>query len=156
MSRTNVYAYGEDGTKTLAGWFDPDKADLIKEDRRWDGHNMVSVHTTERYGHQTLYRTSGGRWVLNFSSQWQGSEDRYEFVTDERARAWLLVNGSDDVIAHFFGEVEEERGPGRPEVGPAFSVRFPPELLDRVDQAATVEGISRAEMIRRLVVAGLT
>lgn len=41
-------------------------------------------------------------------------------------------------------------GPGRPEIGPAFSVRFPPGLLARVDTAATALGVSRAEYLRGL------
>jgi hypothetical protein len=37
---------------------------------------------------------------------------------------------------------------GRPEIGPAFSVRFPAVLLDRVDAAAAAEGRSRAGWLR--------
>lgn len=44
---------------------------------------------------------------------------------------------------------------GRPEVGPAFSLRFPPELLAAVDAQAADEGTSRAVLIRRLVARGL-
>lgn len=44
---------------------------------------------------------------------------------------------------------------GRPEVGPAFSLRFPPELLAAVDAQAAEEGTSRAVLIRRLVARGL-
>lgn len=44
---------------------------------------------------------------------------------------------------------------GRPEVGPAVNLRFPPELLDAVDARASREGVSRAALIRRLVADGL-
>jgi hypothetical protein len=37
---------------------------------------------------------------------------------------------------------------GRPEIGPAFSVRFPAALLDRVDTAAAAEGRTRAGWLR--------
>jgi len=37
---------------------------------------------------------------------------------------------------------------GRPEVGPAFSLRFPPDLLGKVDEAAAAEGVTRAAWIR--------
>lgn len=37
---------------------------------------------------------------------------------------------------------------GRPPIGPAFSVRFPPTLMDRVDAAAAAEGCSRAAWLR--------
>lgn len=43
------------------------------------------------------------------------------------------------------------RSPGRPEVGPAFSLRFPQDLIDKVDAAAMNDCISRAELIRRIV-----
>lgn len=44
---------------------------------------------------------------------------------------------------------------GRPEVGPAVNLRFPPELLEAVDQRAAAEGTTRAALIRRLVADGL-
>lgn len=37
---------------------------------------------------------------------------------------------------------------GRPEVGPAFSVRFPDELLDRIDAVAASTAVSRASWLR--------
>lgn len=45
--------------------------------------------------------------------------------------------------------------PGRPGIGPAFSVRFPPHLLVAVDAVAERDGISRAEWVRRAVLAAL-
>lgn len=44
---------------------------------------------------------------------------------------------------------------GRPEIGPAFSLRFQPELLAAVDAAADSMGISRAEWIRRAALGAL-
>lgn len=44
---------------------------------------------------------------------------------------------------------------GRPPVGTAINMRLPADLLAEVDAAAGAEGVSRAEMIRRLVAAGL-
>lgn len=38
--------------------------------------------------------------------------------------------------------------PGRPQIGPAFVVRFPPDLLGRVDQAAADISTSRAGWLR--------
>lgn len=37
---------------------------------------------------------------------------------------------------------------GRPEIGPAFSVRFPTDLLTEVDAAAAADSESRAEWLR--------
>lgn len=150
MARVNVYS---DEGSILDGWFDPDRALLIKEDTRWNGNNSVSVHTADQFGHEGLYRTAGGRWVLNRWSQWQGAGETYEFVDDQRAKTWLLVNGSDDVIAEHFGEVEEERGPGRPAIGEPVLVRLGDELLAKIDAVAAGRGKSRAATIRDLLAA---
>lgn len=40
---------------------------------------------------------------------------------------------------------------GRPPIGPAINMRFPEDQLARIDELAELEGISRAEMIRRLI-----
>jgi hypothetical protein len=155
MTRINVYRYDEPNSNTLEGWFDTDKSERIEELKRWDGNNLISLHTNDQFTHQALHRTAGGRWVLNRWSQWQGSPDTYEFITDEQAREWLLINEDDEIIEKYLGEVEEERGPGRPEIGPAVNMRFPQDMLDRIDAAAKADGISRAEKIRRLVSAGI-
>jgi Ribbon-helix-helix protein, copG family len=42
-------------------------------------------------------------------------------------------------------------GPGRPSIGPLVRARIPPDLLTAIDQAATAQGIPRAEMIRQLL-----
>jgi hypothetical protein len=144
MARVNVY--DEDGK---LGWFDPDKAERFNEATRWDGQNNVSA-VAPRYHHEALYRTKGGRWVLNHWSQWQGSEETYRFVTDEQAKTWLLKCEHDDAVKRYFGEIEEERGPGRPAVGPMVNVRLGEDLTARVD-AARLEGESRAAAIRRLL-----
>ena len=147
MARVNVTnEHGE-----LIGWFDDEKAVTFKEDRHWDGSNWISIATGSQWNHQDLYRTAGGRWVLHHWSQWQGSRDWYEFISDERAREWLILNGHDEAVQRFFGEIQEERGPGRPEIGPAIQVRLPEELLRRVEDRAQAQGVSRAEAIRRLL-----
>ncbi len=54
--------------------------------------------------------------------------------------------------------VAEWDGPskgGRPEIGPAVSLRFPPELLAAIDARAASEDTTRAALIRRLVADGL-
>lgn len=45
---------------------------------------------------------------------------------------------------------EDERGPGRPEVGPATNIRLGEDLTAKVD-AAREDGESRAAAIRRLL-----
>jgi hypothetical protein len=151
MTRINVYRYDDEDGKILDGWFDPDKAENIVDDTRWDGNNSVSVHASDRFAHEALYRTAKGRWVLHRWSQRQGSVPTYEFITDDTARTWLLKNDSDDIVEKYFGEIEEERGPGRPEVGKPINVRLGDDLLARVDERAKAEGKTRADMLRDLV-----
>ncbi|PJE97113.1 hypothetical protein CUT44_14115 [Streptomyces carminius] len=162
MPRVNVFAYpiseyGQDGPQ-LVGWFNPDSAIKYDEGTRWDGNNNVSVNPVGQFGHQALYRTKGGRWVLNTWSQWEGSEGKYEFVDDATAKDWLLRNDEDDAVEQWFGELEEEAGPnlgGRPAVGTKVETRLPDDVLAALDERAKAEGIPRAEMIRRLVAASL-
>lgn len=160
MARINIYSEPDDydGSKVLEGWFDPDKAACYKQDTRWDGHNQVGVITGKWSVHEHLYRTSGGRWVLRRDeTTQQGGRDTYRFVSDEQAHDWLLRSEcNDDAVAKWFGQVEEERGPGRPVIGPEVKVRLPQEQADAVDKMAAEAGISRSEMLRKLVTAALS
>ena len=162
MTRINVYTYpaadqlgGEFDAVELAGWFELDRADAIHEDTWWDGSNHISIPTGSQSEHQVLYRTAMGRWVLHCYSQWQGVPDTYEFISEQRARDWLLGNSRDDDVARYFGPLDEERGPGRPEVGGAVHVRLG-EHLAAVDAWAVEHGAgSRADAVRRLVALAL-
>ena len=44
---------------------------------------------------------------------------------------------------------------GRPPIGPAFVIRAPRELVERIDAAAARQGITRAEWIRRHLTAAI-
>lgn len=46
--------------------------------------------------------------------------------------------------------------PGRPEVGRPINIRLGDELLDKVDRQARAAGITRAELIRRVVAAAMS
>jgi hypothetical protein len=161
MTRQNVYKYpsiddAEAGERPfVAGWFDTDKATLIKELTRWDGNNNVSVHTSDKFAHQALWRTTRGRWVLNTWSQRQGIAEAWEFISDKDARGWLIRNEDDDLIAEYFGKLPEESGPGRPEEGKPVAIRLPDGLRARLDERATADGVSLAEVVRRLCTAAL-
>lgn len=90
------------------------------------------------------------------SSDWAGTGHRYDYITDEQAREWLLTNEyNNDEIARATGAtVPEVSGPpvmGRPEIGPPVQVRFPAETLAAVDELAAAEGIPRAAWIRNAV-----
>ncbi len=79
-------------------WFDIDSAKKFKEDTYFDGHNHCSVNTRDQWTHETLYLTKGGRYVLEHVSAWQGSCDRYEFISQDEAYHWLAFNGHDDQV----------------------------------------------------------
>ena len=149
MTRVNVTS---DGYGHVVGWFNIDTATGYPEGTRWDGRNKISLATGASSEHQYLYRTAGGRWVVNHWSQWQGVPESYRFVTDEEAREWLIrcEYPEAEVEAATGVPVESERGPGRPEIGPAFSVRFPADLLARVDAAAEAAHVSRAGWLREV------
>ena len=145
--RENVF----DREGNFIGWFDRAKAEKFEEATRWDGNNHISIATGSQYDHEILFRTAGGRWVLHGWSQWEGRPERYRFISDEDAREWLLLNEEDAAVERFFGEIEDEVGPGRPEIGPPILVHLPAEMTARLDALAEQDGVPRAEVIRRLL-----
>ena len=145
--RENVF--DEDGN--FIGWFDRNKAERFNEATRWDGSNHISIPTGSQWDHQALYRTAGGRWVLHGWSQWEGRPERYRFISADEAREWLLLNQEDGAVEKYFGEIEDEVGPGRPEIGPPILVHLPAEMTARLDALAEQDGVPRAEVIRRLL-----
>lgn len=158
MHRINVYDYTDDGYLTsdrLAGWFDADAATDYAEQTRWDGNNHISVPTGSQWDHELLYRTKSGRWVLGRWSQRQGTAATCEFIDGDRAKDWLLANDWDDAAAEHFGPIEDEHGPGRPEIGPAINIRLPGPLLTAVDTWAQAHDLTRAAAIRTLLAAQL-
>ena len=66
-------------------WFNDSTATKFDEDSRWDGNNHISRATGSQWDHQALYYTASGRWILNSWSQWQGTEDTYEEVSQADA-----------------------------------------------------------------------
>jgi hypothetical protein len=152
MARQNVF-WEDDGG--LAGWFDTAKAECFNEATRWNGNNHISVPTGSQWAHEELYHTVGGRWVKHAWSQWQGTLPRWTFVSEDEAQEWLLLNEEDEAVGRLFGDVVEESGPGRPEIGPAVHTRLPEELLAQIDADAKAHGESRAEAIRRLLAKAL-
>ena len=65
------------------------------EDTYFDGHNRISKATGSQWKHQTLYRSRKGRYYVAHTSQWQGSRDSAEWVSNEEAARWLLANGEE-------------------------------------------------------------
>lgn len=153
MGRINV-------DSTPDGWFDPDTATVYDEDRRWidetdeddpdfsaedeEGGYYVSAATGTDYSHEQLYRTADGRWVLKCWTD-QKRTGTYSFISDAGAATWLDANTPPKPAPRR----------GRPEVGEAIHLRFPPELKVRVDQFASANNITRAEAVRQLLAQGL-
>jgi hypothetical protein len=159
VSRINVYAEADpysDEPAALLGWFDPTSAERFDQGKEWDGNNMIGTVSGSQWIDEYLYRTKGGRWVRNTdSTRHMGGPDEYRFITDEEAKDWMLRSGNaDEEIERFFGELPEETGPGRPEVGGAVHVRLG-ETLAPVDEYAARIGLKRAAAVRRLVELGL-
>ena len=142
MNRTNVYASAE-----LAGWFDYDKAE------RWSDEDYNHNGSGGTGRGQAVIRTAQGRWILQHWTLWQDEDSRHEYITDEAAREWLLRNDEDAAVAKYFGEIEEERGPGRPKVGEQVCFTVSPEDLALIDNMAKQGGKGRSEVLRNAVAA---
>jgi hypothetical protein len=136
------------------GWFDRETAELVHtESRRWNGQNLVGAVSGLQTSRQELWRTAGGRWVLHrdASCEFNGA-DEWSFATVDDAQAFLEADEAWELIETHFGEtVEPERGPGRPEVGPAVHLRLTPEQMAMIDNLAAETGKSRAATIRDLL-----
>lgn len=76
-------------------WFDAEKAERFEEARFFDGTNLRSKATGEKWDHEELYRTAGGRWILHHWSQWAGSVDSWREISPAAAAAWLVRNEYD-------------------------------------------------------------
>lgn len=151
----SYYADDTNGPRRNAGYFTEESATYFHGDKGvFDGSNLADVNTRDQNRGQCLYRTAQGRWVLRTWSNWQGEVDTYSYVSEDDARDWLIFNNKEDAAQKYFGEIEDERGPGRPEVGGKALVRFG-DLLPEVDAWAARAGVSRSEALRRLVATGL-
>lgn len=170
MNRINIYATGDEayeregnGRSTLVGHFDRDACtESIEEGQRWDGNNHLGIISGLQLSREVLLRTKKGRWVLHHDGRNEFNGPEYHrFMTDDQARDWLLradTAESQEAIEKYFGEIEEEVGPnigGRPAIGKKYEVRLDDETVARIDARAEQEGVSRPEMIRRLILAGL-
>lgn len=71
-------------------WFNIDMAKQFKEDTYWDGNNNISKVTDSQFDHEYLYLTKSGKWVLNKWSDYLGSKETYEIISEEDAVIWFL------------------------------------------------------------------
>jgi hypothetical protein len=89
MKRVSIQTV--DGERT-GQWFDKDAAQSWGEASQWDGNNFISVATGSQFNHEMLFRTTGGRWILNSWSNYQGSLEKYIEISPKEAAKWLVVN----------------------------------------------------------------
>ena len=83
-------------TDNSGRWFDMEKAEKFNEKLIWDGNNHISKVTGSQCAHETIYRTSGGKWILNCWSEMQGNRETYERISDQDAVAWFMINEYSD------------------------------------------------------------
>lgn len=136
------------------GWFDPDASQRYDDGIRLNGFlNRVGCCSGSEFVDEYLYRTPGGRWVLNTdSARTYGGGDRYEFVPDDAARDWLVRSEVNDAaLAEHFPDTPTEAGPGRPGIGPAIKIRMTQDILDRLEVRADALGTTRSALIRQAV-----
>ena len=138
-------------------WADLTKAEAYADGKRWNGQSMVGINSHGEWIDETLYRTAGGRWLLNTdATRYHSGPDSYRYLTDDEARDWLMRTGEhEEAVQRHFGEPEEERGPGRPAIGAQVKIAMDPAILAAVDAAAESAGLSRSEWVRRAVAAAL-
>lgn len=153
MNRVNIIASVDDPQDVtgIIGWFDHDKIQGRWTDR---DHNGNGSRGTGRG--TAVILTSGGKWVHEDWTSWQGEATVCTYTTPEQARDWLLRNDEDAAVEEHFGEIpgEEDRREGRPEIGGLVQVRLG-DLLGAVDAYAQAHRVKRADAVRQLVSAGL-
>ena len=79
---------------------------MWNEATRFDGRNQISVNTGSQWVHEQLFRSRKGRYYIVTSSQWQGTQDRAEWVSNHRAAAWLVLN--DEELPEDLAKLAEE------------------------------------------------
>lgn len=138
-------------------WADLARAEAYADGTRWTGEAMVGLNSRSQWIDETLYRTAGGRWLLNTdATRCNNGPDSYRYLTDDEARDWLIRTGEhEEAVQRHFGEPEEERGPGRPAIGAQVKIAMNPAVVAAVDAAAESAGLSRSEWVRRAVAAAL-
>lgn len=79
------------------------------EATRWNGNNHISVPTGSQWNHQTLYKSRKGRYYVEHTSQYQGTTPHCEWVSEQEACRWLLLNEHDvpEDLAAFVDQVTE-------------------------------------------------
>jgi len=112
----------------------------------------------------TVYRTPRGAYFLageghaasrfaeSLGNSSYGSGAGIQPLTVREASELAEQHADTDTIERYFGDqIEPERGPGRPAIGPDVHLNMPPEMVAWLDVQAGARDITRAEMIREIV-----
>lgn len=84
-------------------WFSVESAEKFEEATFHDGRNHISKATGSQTEHECLYRTAGGKFILNSWSDFQGSHESYEQIGEKASAVWFSINEYDP-----HQDVEEE------------------------------------------------
>jgi len=94
-------------------WFDMDKAAKFEENSYHDGSNYISKATGSQWDHQNIFLTTGGTFILNSWSNYQGKPETYEIISNEEAAEWFVKNEFQDaeipeVLKEFVANLEQQ------------------------------------------------
>lgn len=64
-----------------------------EENTRWNGSNQISVNTGSQWEHEEVRLSAKDHWYIVRWSDYQGSTPSAEFIEDDEAAKWLLLNG---------------------------------------------------------------
>lgn len=80
-----------------------------EEERDWDGNNHIGRSSRSQHHHQTLHRSRKGRYYIEYTSNYSGTQPRAEWVSPQEATRWLLHNEYElpDDLAKLEDEVSE-------------------------------------------------
>ena len=74
------------------GWFNLARAQAFGEDSWWNGSNHISRATGSQWEHERLFITRKGVYVLNRSSDYQGSGESWTRISAKEGVEWLIRN----------------------------------------------------------------
>lgn len=79
------------------------------EAKDWNGSNHISRVTGTQWNHEILYESRKGRFYVEHWSQWQGSQSHVEWVSEQEAVRWLLLNDEEvpERLAHLVESITE-------------------------------------------------
>ncbi len=128
-------------------WFDVDRAEEYKEASRWDGNNWRSLATNRPWYHEHLYKTAGGKWILNAWSDYEGVLEEYTEIRVEEAYDWLIRNEHYDAVPEEqlnARTVDQKQSSRR-------AIYVPDALWDVARDVAIDQGMKRSELINELL-----